>query len=197
MSPLCVLVHGYNANEGVTSIDLVAPTLRRRGFEVQQFDYKHLNGPLTGLIGATLLNASRATRLRNELAQDKKVVAIGHSNGCAILYRFMCAYPGVLSDSIFVNPALDRDVEFPDDCGKVTVYHTPGELPTRLARYIPFSLWGSMGAVGYQGPHPDVVNVDTSEIRYGAYASTGHSDKFAAGKVGYWADVFATRLLTS
>lgn len=190
------LVHGYNSRAGEGSIDRCKPHLERHGLTVNEFDYTWFNGSISGLFGAKFLNRRRTQRLQREAgaSSSRPRVAIGHSNGCAILYRAVCEYPGLFSQCHFVNPALDNDVKFPSAVD-VTVYHTPGEKPTEFATYIPWTLWGNMGSVGYCGASPRVENIDTSSECFKEFASSGHSDKFSWDKVAFWSAVFAARIL--
>ena len=199
MSPLAVLVHGYNAGEGEATVDRLIEPFTKWGILCQQFNYSRMNGAISGLLGAKFYNERRAERLNKELSvMGKRIVAVGHSNGCAILYRFMTRYPARISHYLFINPALDKDVTFPAG-NRVTVYHTPGEVPVTMAKWIPFTLWGDMGSVGYQGePNALVENVNTSDTNvHELHRSIGHSDKFNRYHVNYWGNVFAKRILNS
>ena len=189
----CLLVHGYNADSGVGSIDRVIPSLERLGFTTVQYDYNFANGPLTGLLGALVLNGRRARDLYDHVALRGPLVAIGHSNGCAILHRLMHAHPGLISKAVYVNPALDSDAEPPAGT-RLSVFHTPGDRAVTAAKYIPFVRWGNMGAVGYTGSNPDVINVNTGSSVHGWRTSSSHSDKFNLDNVGYWAAHFAGHL---
>jgi len=188
------LVHGYNASQGENTIDRMKPFLQREGFRVKEFNYKWLNGPVSGLFGAQLLNAHRASEFGKQAldAGPAARVAVGHSNGGAILYRLMVKDSTRFDQWHLINPALDNDVEFPAGAN-VTVYYTPGEMPTKLASYIPFTLWGDMGSVGYRGKSP-VANINTASPGFGLHASYGHSDKFADNKVAFWSGFIANRI---
>ncbi len=198
-------VHGYFAEEGRNTVDRCHHYFRQAGLVVHEFDYTWLNGPLSGLVGARMFNGQRATRLvyeQRNRTQKPWRVALGHSNGCAILYRVLLSYPEMFHRYLFVNPALDSDVYFPHPDERpegsprpqVLIYYTPGDLAVTAAQWAPQwmnGLWGDMGAVGYQGEeHPDVLNIDTSMEVYGQHRSTGHSDKFSGANVKPWSEWF-------
>lgn len=202
-----IAVHGYNSSRNgessterlwapiVSSLQGYHPgaALHRRSFS---YDW---NGPVTGLVSALLFNGARAKRLAlmveaaDAAHSERKVISLfGHSNGCTIIHRALGLMRGVRSPIrvVYINPALDRDIEFPSLANTLwSVLYTPGEIPTTVARYIPFVKWGAMGAEGYTGKDHRVSNVNTGEDSI--FPSSGHSDKFSNKSFRYWGAIVA------
>lgn len=148
-APKAWLVHGFNVrDEGAGTIDRVGPYLDASGWVVSQYDYGW-----TLLLGVLFGNPGRA----RELSRDSEPgdIAIGHSNGCAIIHRALHA--GAHFDQVvYINPALDTTAMLPPADStrlrKLHVFHAHDDRAVHLARWIPGSLWGGMGRDGYEGP---------------------------------------------
>ena len=91
-------------------------------------------------------------------------VAIGHSNGCAILVKAL--YQGAVIDKlILINPALDKHYKFPKGVKEIHVFHNKHDkavVAAKWLRKIVFwrnnFLWGEMGNTGYKGNDKRVTN---------------------------------------
>ena len=96
-----------------------------------------------------LCNKGLAHAISHLIQPDSTVIA--HSNGAAIAY--LAAKNGApIKNLTLVNPALDKDVVFPGQLENIQVWFAPHDKWTGLAKYIPKSLWGNMGRIGYKGP---------------------------------------------
>ena len=150
-----VLVHGFNVSDGgKASIDRLKPYLYDHN--VIEFDYGWL-----GFFGVRFNKKKRAMKLVRMTPDG--AVGIGHSNGCLELIR-ACKLGAKYKRLIFVNPALDNDIEIPEQLERVDVYYHPDDTVVTLSKFRPFLYWGDMGRVGYQGCDDRVVNHDVKEL---------------------------------
>ena len=179
------LLHGFNVmDKGADTVEKLRPYIKE---EVISFPYGwHLLSILwhNKKVAKDLCAHTRNMTLLGD------VYAVGHSNGCAIIVE--AARRGALLDSILlINPALHVNTVFPDSLRRIVVVYTKHDAPTRAARFfnkIPFlrklvpEAWGAMGAEGYKGKDPRVLNMNMSGVL------KGHSDLFEDGvieKVAY------------
>jgi hypothetical protein len=92
---------------------------------------------------------------------DVQLIGIGHSNGCALLYRAVKV--GAPFDKlIFLNPALDRGKKFPEQVKQIHVFYTPHDKPTRISRWLLWHPWGNMGQKGSSSDDLRIINWDMS-----------------------------------
>ena len=152
------LIHGFNTwDNGRGTVDRLAPLLKYEGYEVQQFDYGW-----TFLLGARFGNAGRARKLAKQVKPGD--VAIGHSNGCAIIHR--ASHLGApFKQVIYISPALDRQL-VPDwwTVRDMTVYYSPSDTYVQAASWIPGVIWGDMGAVGCTARHDAIHNYNKDKL---------------------------------
>ncbi len=167
------LVHGFNVRDGgAASIDRLRPHLEARGWTVRDLDYGW-----RGLLGVRLCNAGTAATLAS--LSDPADAAIGHSNGCAIIRRAVVA-GARFARIVLINPALDRDTEWPGHTGAIEVWHAPSDVATWAARWLLFHPWGDMGRHGGDGRW--YVNHDADRIASeaaGRRVELGHSGVFS------------------
>ena len=146
-----ILVHGFNVwDGGEKTVGRLRPYCISKGVEYRMWRYGW-----TFLIGTLMGNPNRAAWLAKDCKPGD--VGIGHSNGCALLWR-ACWVKAVFRTLILINPALDREVAFPAHLDTIHVLHDPGDLAVRLASWIPGVRWGEMGAYGYLGNDERVFN---------------------------------------
>lgn len=140
------LVHGFNVtDQGEDTTGTLQQHFEHAGFRVRQLTYGWVFR-----LRARLCNPAIAKTLASTLEPDS--IIVGHSNGCAIIY--MAALAGArFRHATLINPALDSKLAIPD-VGSVDVWYSPSDKWTGLAKYIPFSIWGSQGRTGYTGPAP-------------------------------------------
>lgn len=159
------LIHGFNVKDGgKANFEHLTRELKHRGHKVVSIDYGFMQRlRVRGCSGGV------AKVIASLLPKDANVIA--HSNGCALAYK-AGKYGATYKNLFLINPALDRELEV-DSADRVTVFYSPSDPWTRLARYIPFSDWGSQGRVGYTGGNPKYTNVNNDAM---ARHKTGHSD---------------------
>ena len=176
--PTCWLIHGFNVRDnGANTVDKLGPHFAARGYRIGQFDYGW-----TFLLGARFGNKQRAERLA-ALVQPGDI-AVGHSNGCTIIHYATTIFKAALRCLVYVNPALDCDAEPAEHVESVHVWHSPSDAAVRAASVIPFVSWGMMGASGYTGADPRVVNFDKENDF--DLSSREHSDVFSPRLVTYF-----------
>lgn len=179
-------VHGaYNfLGGGVVSTDRLRPFFESAGYGFIEHDYGFF-----GLFMAGFLNEREAIRLTKKVHPGD--IGVGHSNGCDILLR--AARMGApFSQLVLINPALDAETEFPPEIDYVHVWHSPSDRPVQIAKLLPWHHWGSMGAVGYTGINPKIVNYDKeNDFRV---SSCTHSDIFNPDKLAYFGPLMVERV---
>lgn len=165
--PTVHLLHGFNVSDGgKASIDRLIPHLRDKGFIIREHDYGW-----RGLLGVLFFNQSIAEELAEHIKEGD--ICIGHSNGCAIIYRTSLITP--ITGVVFINPALDVDLAANADW--VHVYHNEDDLPVKIASKIWFVKWGQQGRIGYKGDQDYVTQFDCKHT-HAMPSVSGHSDIF-------------------
>ena len=166
--PTAHFIHGAFDPNGVKFIDWLAPYFAERGYHPEtDFDYGW-----TGIFSALLFNRRWARLLAGKVCKGD--VGVGHSNGALVLKE--AADLGAPFDTlILLNPALDRGTRFAAHIKTIYVFHAPSEWPTRIARFLPLHPWGDMGRVGYKGPDPRVLNINSESPYNLAFRVTGHT----------------------
>lgn len=159
------LIHGFNvANRGLETTD------RLKEYIPGAVD---LDYGWTGRVGVRVCN-DKLAQIIAKMAEPNSI-AIGHSNGCDIIHR--ATHHGAKFEKvIYLNPALDNDLTPGDYVKWCHVWHSPSDGAVWLAKWIPFSSWGDMGKVGYQGSDPRMINHNIEEY----IEDAGHSDLFTS-----------------
>lgn len=154
----CHFVHGYNVKDGGKgTIDRLLPAFALTNIYPIQHDYGYLN-----IRGVLQRNKVIAQKIKNHLGADD--VAIGHSNGCAILVKSL-QQGATLNKLILINPALDKNFTFPASVKEIHVFHNKHDKAVVAAKWLRklvfwrnTFLWGEMGNKGYQGSDKRVTN---------------------------------------
>jgi len=166
-----ILIHGFNdRSAGQDNIDRVTPLLQAAGHTVDMdgTDYGYF-----GLLMVRLRKHGAVVRIleaiRNALHHDQDVVVVGYSNGCnyglkAARLIFIGQFRLVL-----VHPALPTRANFPDSVRQAWVCYTESDIVGRLASWVRWLIpgWGRMGAVGYKGKDPRILNINYSDVAKG------------------------------
>ena len=133
------------------NMDLLTAALQARGHRTADVDYGWTH--LLNVRGIT----KAAAKVFASLAKPGSV-AIGHSNGCNVIHK--AAQQGArFSRVIYISPALDRDLlTSGQHVQRMDVLHTRHDGWVKLARFIPWSIWGDMGAYGSSHPPAVIAN---------------------------------------
>jgi pimeloyl-ACP methyl ester carboxylesterase len=188
MSQLALLVHGFNVRDrGVGTIGRLRPFFIARGWDTILFQMGWM-----GIFQVYSQNERHAKRLaaaaRNAKLLGQDVIAIGHSNGCAVIHLATTKYKAPIDSVTYINPALDNTLVPSEQVKRVTVWHSPSDSLVKLSRFMPRSMWGSMGATGYIGDDSRVININkqTSVV-----TSSEHSDFARGEKLAYFGKVIS------
>lgn len=171
-----ILIHGFNVSDaGAGSVGKLAPYFQIQDCSTEVFDYGHF-----GLFAPRWRNKGVAQRLderiRDVTSIGYRCVVVGHSNGAAVTH--LCQAP--IDRAVYVNPALDRYVRFPDNLCSYDVWHNPHDRLVSLARLIPFHPWGDMGRTGFtrydsRGRNHNMINF----VRTRRHSDNAHSKPFS------------------
>lgn len=118
------------------------------------------------------------------------IVAVGHSNGCAIIHRATTLYDASISRCIYINPALKKDLAPALQVDRFDVWHSPDDKPVKWSKWLPKSEarpWGEMGAVGYTGSDKRGFNHNKQDDF--PVVSREHSDMFDVDKLAYFGPI--------
>lgn len=142
------LIHGFNERaEGHESVGMLRRGLEERGHTAVLVRYGWVHR-----IRVRLCNSCLAKAIAS-LVNQKPGHVIAFSNGAAITYK--AAKEGAMWDRAFlINPALNAKLAIPH-VRKVDVFYSKSDHWTKLARFIPASIWGRQGAIGYTGDDPE------------------------------------------
>lgn len=158
MSNKVYLIHGFNIkDEGAATTRTIRAGLERHGYDVTEITYGFFHR-----VRVRFCNKGLAHVIADLVEPESTVIA--HSNGAAI--AFIASELGApWTNMTLVNPALDNTLEFPPQLDNIQVWYAPHDHWTKLAKYIPNSIWGSMGHDGYKGPEdPRVKQFDEEKL---------------------------------
>lgn len=188
---LIYTVHGFASFSGRGQTERLVTPLESAGFRVIQHRYG-----FKGAIWVAINNGKEAQKLASDMHRVKdqqgvsEIIGVGHSNGCLILKK--AADLGAPIDQlVLLAPALDADAQIDPRVKRILVYYAPTDIATGIARWLPFSEWGSMGNEGSVIGDGRFVNVNRSRMKPPTY---GHLDLFAKDKVGSLVDDMVMRL---
>jgi len=179
-----VLIHGARFKRADhDNLRRLAVGFRATGFCVLLPTYGYLPALVIGLF--QWLDRRIAQTISGFIRDDD--ILLGHSNGATLVY--LIAKTRRIRGAILVNAALDSDkipnAEF------IHVYYNSGDILTRISELVPFHPWGDMGANGYTGSDPRVVNIDQGNPPNDLPPLSGHSDIFKHGHVRPWSRFMA------
>ena len=186
-STMTFLLHGFNVKDrGHDTTSRIVPFLKKvvdSGDIINQ-SYGYFN--LWDVLWKNKKVAKKLTRRVEAFNHGSKVMAVGHSNGCAIINA--AAKMGAHFDTVLlINPALNVNTKFPPTIGKIIVLHTKHDKAVRAARFfdaIPFvewlvpDSWGAMGAKGATRRDRRVININTKVDGHSSIFSKSNLSKF-------------------
>lgn len=169
-----LFVHGFNVeDDGEKTINKLEEYVEKR--HVLHGNYGHF-----GLFGVRFFNKNIARTISGMTPSD--TVAIGHSNGCTILVR-AAEYGAKFSRLILINPALNRDMDFPEHIERIDIFHNIDDTTVSWSKWLPFHRWGAMGRYGSSSKDPRVFNHETKKL----FNVSGHSTIFnESGKLALY-----------
>lgn len=169
-TPRVILVHGFNVRDhGANTTLRLKPYFEHAGYPVKSYSYG-----FTWFFGVRFM-AKRFARILYDFADDGDII-VAHSHGC-LLAMIAAEMDAAFRHMVFINPALDRATPLPRHIPRLDVWHSPGDKPVALARWLPRHRWGDMGAVGYRGPADPRVTNFNKETDFDV-SSREHSDVF-------------------
>jgi pimeloyl-ACP methyl ester carboxylesterase len=176
-------IHGIRTDANSPVKGLI-PYLHDAGFDVRYPDYGFELAVETRVFNPMLVGALLP------YIEDGDV-AIGHSNGCAIIYELLARY-APLRGVVFINGALEQDFTLPKWVSFAHVYWNPGDEITEAAKLgaelgVVDTDWGPLGHGGYLGDDPRVTRNPNCSATAGLPLVSGHSDIFTPVKLSYWA----------
>jgi len=191
---IALLVHGFNVRDhGEGTIGRFRPFLISRGWDNIMFKMGWM-----GFLRVYLHNKKHARRLAAAASNAKKagnatVIAVGHSNGCAIIHMATTQFNAPIDRICYINPALEKDKVPGGLVGQIDVWYSPSDRSVKLAKYLPRHLWGEMGSTGYVGDDLRFTNFNKEDM---VVSSREHSDFAAAEKLSFFGPLIANRLVT-
>jgi hypothetical protein len=158
MKSTVYLIHGFRERQ--------TETIFRLGsyFEAENHPVVRVDYGYTNLISVRFATSAESTRLAKVAKEGS--IAIGHSNGFAIIYDALLK-GAKFSKIIGINPALKADIDLPVPS---YIYHSPDDYVVTFAKYLRYlsplrlirkeTKWGEMGRTGYKGKSPFVTNIN-------------------------------------
>lgn len=148
MSRRYIGIHGWSVGDGgIGTIGPLMEALALRGKRTVMPSYGKVLTPW-----GTRMKSRKFAKILSTQMQKGDIV-IGHSNGGRIAVE-LSYYAPEIKTLILLNPALERDMVPAKTVEKCLVVHAPNDWAVWWARWIPGSIWGDMGRVGYV-PRPD------------------------------------------
>lgn len=194
---IVVLIHGFNIwDGGRATVGKLRPFFADLGVPYVMVSYGHF-----GLLDTRFKNLRIAEQVATAIANARRgnhqVIVVGHSNGCAIAHLAAQHYGARIDQAVYINPALEANIEIPESIRRLHVWHSPSDGPVKWAKWLPAANarpWGEMGATGYTGHDHRVLNFN-KEDRFGV-VSKGHSDMFDIERIGYYGPIVASTAIS-
>jgi hypothetical protein len=165
-----ILVFGFNVRDSGngTTGRLVA------SFEKQGYDVIRTKFGWRGLLGVRFGNRDRANKLASMVQSGD--ILVGHSDGCNLITMAMRLLSSKRVESIFFNPALDRDTVIPVSISRTLVFHTRSDDVVWWSRWIPWHNWGAAGRDGLcVNARASITNISYESL---GMPDLGHSGVF-------------------
>lgn len=171
------LLHGFNVSDGG------AATIEQLRKYIDDPDDRFVVISLRYgwrfLLGVRFLNRRTAKRLAKLSKYGD--VAVGHSNGCAIIHEASWMDGCGLARIVYIQPALDRD-KHPFAVDQWLVTSNKGDHATGVSKWLLWHHWGDMGQQGYVGIK-EPIQLYTADK-----GILGHSTIFSAKGMAIYGD---------
>lgn len=158
------IAHGFNVRDPRVFFK-VGQAFAAANYEVVEIYYGW-----TGIITARIAVAREGRRLA-EIAKPGDI-AIGHSNGCAVIARAL-ELGAPLRQVMFINPALDKNRTL-ESVERADIYYARDDYAVLFGKYLrwfsPLRLigmettWGEMGRTGYRGSALNHFNFNLANV---------------------------------
>lgn len=143
------LIHGIKTRDHErSSISFFKYIMPR--FKVLPLSYGYMPAILALIM--PLINRFIVKKLIQQIRPGQ--IIVGHSNGCTVAYGISNKF--YVKGLVLINPALDDKVVFDPFIDFIHIYWSKDDSIVKLSSFMPWSLWGSMGATGYHGTDPRV-----------------------------------------
>jgi len=191
---VALLVHGFNVRDnGLGTVARLAPYFNVRNWDTIVFRMGWMD-----VLQVYTQNKRHAKRLAEaaknaKLRNNQPVVALGHSNGCAVIHLATTLYGAPIDRVAYVNPALEKDLVPGSAVDHCDVWYSPSDTPVKWARYLPKHIWGEMGRTGYVGEDDRMDNHNKQDDFL--VSSKKHSDFAKAEKLTYFAPLIINQLV--
>lgn len=174
-----ILLHGWRVrDQGRGSVGPLIAPLEALGHEVIAPSYGYVFSPW-----ATSLASRKTAKLLSTKIHFGDVV-IGHSNGARVAWE-LSYYSPLVRKMVWLNPALDADIVPAKSVKKCLVVHSRRDTAVRVAKWLPGSIWGAMGRVGFRQKRDDPWPIDRRIVNF--EHSGKHSDYHINPK--HWAEI--------
>ena len=141
-----ILIHGWAVGDGgEKGLGPLADALRARGQEVLMPSYGRVISPWSTSKQSTKFAQNVSTAI-----QPGDIV-VGHSNGARVA-RELSFYAPLIRTMVWLNPALETDALPARSVKRCLVVHGTRDWVVMIARWLPGSIWGAMGRLGYAPP---------------------------------------------
>ena len=181
MSNKLYLIHGFNVKDnGAATTGAIKELLEAKGFDVTEITYGFFHR-----LRVRLCNKGIASTIASLVEPGSTCVA--HSNGAAITY-LACELGAPFKNVTFINPALDKNKALASQVEHVQIWYSPHDKWTGLSKFIPNSVWGAQGRVGYKGPY---------DYRYEQYDQEELLGRFPDEHSGLFSSLSAKELFVS
>jgi hypothetical protein len=163
------VIHGWSVSDhGTATTGTLVEPLEALGYTVVAPSYGRV------LTKAATREESRAFAKDLVIDIPSGALVIAHSNGCNVAREVSSYMPPRSVTMVWLHPALDPWRRPGVGVDRLLVVSSPNDWAVWAAQFVPWSLWGQMGRVGFQ---QDAVRYPGGESRVTNYVwDGGHSD---------------------
>jgi len=204
MKYIVLLIHGINTKNPAGSVGQFRTFFEAAGVPCIIVDYDHV-----GFIRARQKNKKVAEKIATITKAIKKnngvkIVALSHSNGCAISHIATTEFLAPIDYCIYLNAALKRTLAPGPSVEQCDVYYSPSDTPVKAAKalskvtrfiskdWFDARPWGEMGAYGYEGDDARMIGYDKENNS--PVVSKTHSDILDWDKTPFFGPVITNRV---